>query len=309
MELTTTWPEPVGSRLWRASFIAPASAMPGLLEAVEELAVSTSVFEHEADDAAETVSWRVDLMLAEEPDIAALRKVLAPRCKAFGFRLGELSAERVPEEDWLAVTARSHPPVLAGRFAVHGEHARDQVPEGLLRVQVEAGLAFGSGEHATTQACLEALDRIATVRRFRRVLDMGCGSAVLAIAAARCSPCRVIAADNDPVAVRVAAENTVINNVAARVRCLVSDGYANPAVRRAAPYDLVLANILADPLCEMAGDLARHLAPGGMAILSGFLDRQVEKVARAHRDRGLRVRWQFDRTPWAALVVERPGVW
>ncbi|MDX6751751.1 50S ribosomal protein L11 methyltransferase [Geminicoccaceae bacterium 1502E] len=307
MQLTTTWPEPVGSKLWRASFVAPASAMPGLLEAVEELAVSTSIFEHEADESAETVSWRVDLITDEQPDLEALRRTLAPRCEAFGFALGELEAEAIPDTDWLAATAMSHPPVIAGRFAVHGAHARDEVPEGLLRVQVEAGLAFGSGEHATTQACLEALDRVATVRRFRRVLDLGCGSAVLGMAAARCSPCRVIAADNDPVAVRVAAENVAINGMSARIRCLVSEGYAAPALRRAAPYDLVLANILADPLCAMAGDLARHLAMGGMAILSGFLDRQVETVARAHRAHGLRVRWQFDRTPWAALVVERPG--
>lgn len=306
MQFTTTWPEPVGSQLWRASFIAPASAMPGLLEAVEELAISVSIFEHEADDAAETVSWRVDLMLGEEPDLETLGERLAPLCASFGFELAGLGAESVPETDWLAATAISHPPVFAGRFAVHGAHARDEVPDGLVRVQVEAGLAFGSGEHATTQACLEALDRVATLRPFRRVLDLGCGSAVLAIAAARCWPCRVIAADNDPVAVRVAAENCAINGVAARIRCLVSDGYAAPAIHRRAPYDLVLANILADPLCSMAAELARHLVPGGMAILSGFLDRQVEAVARAHRAHGLRVRWRIDRAPWAALVVQRP---
>ncbi|MFO1067202.1 MAG: 50S ribosomal protein L11 methyltransferase [Geminicoccaceae bacterium] len=135
---------------------------------------------------------------------------------------------------------------------------------------------------------------------------MGTGSAVLAIGAARLWPtARVLAVDNDPIAVRVAAENVQINGVDARVSCRVGDGYAGPEVRRRAPYDIILANILADPLIEMAGDLARLLRPGGDAILSGLLDRQADAVVAAHRRHGLRLRRRRDIGPWTTLLLRR----
>lgn len=294
-------------QLWRTSFVAPAASMPGLLEALEEYATGVSIFEEEVGGDQEPLSWRVDLLFDRRPIARELRRQLEAICAPFGFVPETGPMEPVPEQDWLAATAMRAPPVRVGRFFVHGATAADAVPADAVPVQVEAGLAFGSGEHATTQACLEAIDRLATRHRFRRVLDMGCGSAVLAIAAAKRRPCRVLAADNDPVAVRVAAENVAINRVAGRVRCVVSDGLTSPEVRRRAPYDLVLANILADPLIAMAGEVARATAPGGHVVLSGFLDRQVEAVERAYRARAFRRLWRIDRAPWAALVLSTPG--
>ncbi|MGE3295638.1 MAG: 50S ribosomal protein L11 methyltransferase, partial [Geminicoccaceae bacterium] len=186
---------------------------------------------------------------------------------------------------------------------VHGSHARDAVPPGAVAIEIDAGLAFGSGEHATTQACLASLDRLARRRRFRRVLDVGCGSGVLAIAAAKCWPARVLAVDNDPIAVRVARENVALNGVAEHVRVELGEGYGHPFVRRLRPFDLVLANILADPLIELAPTLARHLAPAGHAVLSGLLDRQAEAVIAAHRREGLELVDRADQGPWAALVL------
>jgi ribosomal protein L11 methyltransferase len=169
-------------------------------------------------------------------------------------------------------------------------------------IRLDAGLAFGSGEHASTRGCLLALDELARRRRFRRVLDMGCGSGILAIAAAKCWPARVLAVDNDPKAVVVAQENADQNGVAGQIRVRWSEGYRSPAVRSAGPYDLIFANILADPLCDMARDLARHLAPGGTAILSGLFDRQAARVIEAHRAVGLRLRRCLQLEIWTTLV-------
>lgn len=151
-----------------------------------------------------------------------------------------------------------------------------------------------------------ALDRLARRRRFRRVLDLGCGSGVLAIAAAKCWAARVLAADNDPQAVAVASANAAGNGVGHRVRCRVSEGYGSAAVRTGAPYDLILANILADPLCAMADDLARHLAPGGTAILSGLFGPQARRVIDAHRHARLRLRHRLDLDTWVTLVMAKP---
>jgi ribosomal protein L11 methyltransferase len=290
-------------QLWRASFLAPAEAMPELLEPLEDLATSVSIFEDEVDEEARTTRWRVDLLFDREPEHAAIEADLAGICAPFGFAPGPLTIDVLPEEEWLRAAAIQAEPVRVGRFLVHGAAARDRLQPGQLSVQVEAGLAFGSGEHATTQACLEALDRLAG-RRLAPVLDLGCGSGVLAIAAARLWRGRVLAVDNDPVAVRVAARNIAASGLSGRIRTAVSEGWSAGIVRRGGPYGLVLANILADPLIEMAPRLARHLLPRGVAVLSGFIGRDLERVLEAHRREGLRELFRIDRAPWMALVLE-----
>jgi ribosomal protein L11 methyltransferase len=172
-------------------------------------------------------------------------------------------------------------------------------------IRLDAGQAFGSGEHDSTRGCLLALDRLAGRRRLKRVLDLGCGAGILAIAAAKCWPARILAADNDPIAIAVARGNAERNGVASRVRCLQSDGYDSVVLRRSGPFDLILANILAEPLCDMARATARHLAPGGTAVLSGLLDRQADAVVAAHRPWGLRLRETIGRAPWVTLVLGR----
>ena len=207
--------------------------------------------------------------------------------------------------DWLARVAESFTPQRIGRSWVHGSHLRAAAPAGAVAIQLDPGLAFGSGEHESTRGCLLALDALAGRRRFRRVLDLGCGSGILAIAAAKCWPAAVLAVDNDPDAVAVAAANARNNGVADRVATAPSEGYRGRKVRARGPYDLVLANILADPLCAMARDLARHLAPGGSAILSGLLDRQAPRVVETHRAVGLRLRARLDLGIWTTLVLAK----
>jgi ribosomal protein L11 methyltransferase len=291
-------------QLWRAAFAAPPTAMPGLLDALEPLAQSVSVFEAEADDEQRTTRWRVELILTENPVPRRLDRVVARACRPFGFAPGPVEVEAVPADGWLRAAAMPREPVRVGRFAVHG--ADHPPPLGLVPLQVEAGLAFGSGEHATTRACLLALGALAG-RQVATALDLGCGSAVLGIAAAKLLRAKVLAVDNDPVAVAVAAENARINRVAGRVRAAPSEGYAAPAVRRAGPYDLILANILADPLIELAPATARQLAAGGTAVLSGFIARDAARVAAAHQARGLLPVRRIDVEAWSALVLRRPG--
>lgn len=296
---------PAGATLWRAAFVLPGASPPDDLGALEELALSVSLFAIEDPATSDPVAWRFSLFFRNEPDAADLRDGLAA---ALGEGApDEVEVTEVPAADWVAASAMHHEPVRVGRFFVHAAKDRGQVPDDAVPIEVEAGLAFGSGEHATTQACLEAVDALARSRRFRRVLDLGCGSGILAIGAAKCWPAaRVVAADNDPVAVRVAGENLALNGVASRVEAVVSEGFAASAVRRGGPYDLVLANILADPLVELAPAVARHLAPGGAVVLSGLLDRQAAGVTRAYVAQGLRLVRQTGQGPWAALLLRTP---
>ena len=293
--------------LWQVTFHLSRTPPAALLEALEERSLSASIFGSELDDQDDPVRWRVDLLFKERPETAALEAELGALLGGHGLAVdGGLEVAWLPHQDWLSAVRMVRPPLRVGRFYVHGEG--DPLPgrAKLVPLLIEAGLAFGSGEHQTTAACLEAFDSLLRRRRFPRVLDMGCGSAILAIASARAdAQCRALAVDNDPLAVRVAQDNVRRNHVAARVRTLVGDGYSDPAIRRAGPFDLIFANILADPLIAMAGDLKRHLAPGGVAVLSGLLDRQAATVLAAHRALGLREIARVERQPWVALVLRR----
>jgi ribosomal protein L11 methyltransferase len=224
-------------------------------------------------------------------------------------RLAHASLEPVPDQNWVALSQASLPPIAAGRFVVHGSHDRARFSLRRLAVEIEAGEAFGSGHNATTALCLEALDRLARRRQpLRRVLDLGCGSGVLAIAAARVAPsARILATDNDPVAVAIARENARLNRVDTRVRVLKAAGLAHPALRRGAPFDLVLANILPGPLIALAPALRRAIGRGGVAVLSGLLNHQQREVAAAWRAHGFRLVRRVQRAGWTALALVKPS--
>jgi ribosomal protein L11 methyltransferase len=208
-------------------------------------------------------------------------------------------------DGWLARTYASFPEQLIGtRFAVRGTHLTGPERPTRITLTLDAGLAFGTGEHGSTRGCLVALEAVAR-RRPRRILDIGTGSAILAMAAARLLNRAVLATDIEPWAVRVAAENAELNGVAHLVTVRLADGWTDPFVRRRGPYDLVLANILARPLCLMARDLALNLAPGGTAILAGLLANQARWVLSAHRAQGLRLERMLPQGPWTTVVVRK----
>jgi ribosomal protein L11 methyltransferase len=205
----------------------------------------------------------------------------------------------------VAESQRALPPIVAGRFRIRGSHITEPAPPGAFDLLIEANAAFGTGRHETTRGCLLALQDIAKQRTAQRILDMGCGSGVLAMAAAKLWPCRVLGVDNDAPSLAVAAANLRANGVADAVRLLLSDGFRRAEVRRAGPYDLILANILAEPLCSMAQDLSRHLAPGGLAVLSGLLTWQAPQVVARYRAAGLTLVKRYPLGEWTTLVLRR----
>lgn len=250
--------------------------------------------------------WRVEGVHDAGADEARLQDALALAALVSGTPAA-LRREATEAEGWLARTSESFPEQRVGRrFAVRGTHEVGPAAPGRLTLTLDAGLAFGSGEHGSTRGCLRALE-VAARRRPRRVLDLGTGSGILAMAAAKLLRCPVLATDIEPWSVRVAGQNAAANGVGRLVRPVLGNGWHARAVQGGAPYDLVLANILARPLCRMARDLALRLAPGGTAILAGLLGSQARIVLAAHRRHGLRLEATWREGNWATLVVRKAG--
>lgn len=253
-------------------------------------------------DAAGLVPWQ--LYLSERPDPAELDRLLSLACEVAGLRSPPVySLDKLPDIDWVAESQKALPPITAGRIRVRGSHVTEPAPPGAIDLLIEANVAFGTGRHETTRGCLLALQDIARQRSVGSILDMGCGSGVLAMAAARLWPCRVLGVDNDAPSIKVARENVRANGVADTVRILLADGFRNAEVMRAGPYELILANILAEPLCRMAEDVKRHLAPGGRVILSGLLTSQERQVLARYRDAGLHLVRCYHLGEWSTLVL------
>jgi ribosomal protein L11 methyltransferase len=251
----------------------------------------------------------IDVYLTEKPARATLDTLIATAAVAAGVPEPEVLSQPLPDTDWLQQSYESIPPISAGRFYVHGRHHTDQPrPAGKIPFLIEAAQAFGTGHHESTRGCLLALDALARRGvRVGRALDVGTGTGVLAFAAARLWRCPAVAVDNDPIAVRVCRENIRVNGVARWVTAAVSDGYKDRRVHESAPYDLITANILAEPLISMAGQLDAHLAPGGHAVLAGLLNRQARKVFRRHRAQGLVLERRIVLGDWTTLILRKPN--
>ena len=250
--------------------------------------------------------WRVEGVHDAGADEARLQDALALAALVSSVPVA-LRRDATEAEGWLARTRESFPEQRVGRrFAVRGTHEAGLGAPGRLTLTLDAGLAFGSGEHGSTRGCLRALEVVAR-RRPRRILDLGTGSGILAMAAARLLRRPVLATDIEPWSVRVAGQNAAANGVGRSVRPVLGDGWHARAVQAGAPYDLVFANILARPLCRMARDLALGLAPGGTAILAGLLASQARMVLAAHRRQGLRLEATWREGNWATLVLRKAG--
>jgi ribosomal protein L11 methyltransferase len=284
--------------LWRLAVTLPDEAAADTVSALlEEVADAITAFE-----TAPKGPWLVQGFVEGKPDRARIEAGLALAALSLGIDEPALDLEQLDDIDWLRRNQESFPPMRIGRYFVHGSHIQGAPPAGSVPLRIDAATAFGTGEHATTHGCLLALDRLAKRGRRRRILDMGTGTGILAIAAAKTWRVPVLAADIDAHSVAVAQENVGLNGVAGLVRCLRSDGYADAEIGRRGKYDLIFANILARPLTRMAPDLARHLAPGGVAILSGLLGWQEPLVMAAHRGQGLRFVGRIARSGWCTLV-------
>lgn len=274
-------------------------AAEALAEAMEDFLpepVGVGVFEIEDGSG----HFEVGLYFEEVPDDTELALMAA----IYGARPFVVS--EIPETDWVAHVKRELQPVEAGRFFVYGSHDADRVPQGRVALLIEAAMAFGTGHHGTTKGCLLALNRLDRAGfRGRNVADIGCGTAVLAMAAAAIWGHEVIASDIDPVAVDVARANAAANDLADKVLCVEAAGFDQSDLRARAPYDLVFANILKGPLIALAPDMARNIGSGGYAILSGILTTQADEVASTYKRMGFTLAARDDITEWSTLVLRR----
>jgi len=216
-----------------------------------------------------------------------------------------LAREALPETDWVAHVLEGLTPVAAGRFLVHGSHDRAAPAKGRIRIEIEAGLAFGTGHHGTTAGCLEMLSAILAARKPRRVLDLGTGSGVLAIAVAKLARIPVLATDIDPVATTVARANAKLNEVAGLVACVTAPGLSHPVFAARGRFDLIVANILARPLMRLAPAMGRIVAPGGTLVLSGILASQRRQVIAAYASQDFRHVRTIWRGGWVTLLLRR----
>ena len=286
--------------IWRAAVVVPAPAVPAFEGALAQNALASSCFELPGGP-----DWSVEVLLAEPVAKVELQARLALAAAALDLPTPRLCLARLPDRDWVTTSLRALPPVRAGRFFVHGAHDRGQGPSGAIALEVDAGRAFGNGRHETTRGCLLSLDDLVKIRRFRRPLDLGCGAGVLALAMARLWRVPVTASDIDPWAVAVARANSRRNCLHPWLRPVLADGFAHPALAAGAPYDLIMANILARPLQRLAPAIAAHLAPGGRAVLSGLLTQQEAQVRTAYRIQGLYLVRRRRIGGWVTLELAR----
>lgn len=261
-----------------------------------------------------TGAWTLEWITQDRPRKQDVMARLALQQAAHGLSglhiaSGDLSIEEIPEINWLEKCYREFPPFSVGPFFIHGSHHDGPAPEGQITLRIDAATAFGSGEHETTKGCLQAmLDLKGMGVCPWNILDMGTGSGILGIAAWKLWKAPVLAIDNDPESVRVAQRHAEMNGVSlgkTAISCACGDGFHTPEAERQKPYELILANILAGPVIEMAPDLCRMLDENGYAVLSGMLVEQADLVASAYEGEGLTFKKRYDLGEWTTLVMHK----
>jgi ribosomal protein L11 methyltransferase len=249
--------------------------------------------------------WGISVHFADPPDEISIRELVG--IAAGGDAAQGIAFDIVEAKDWVKATLEELAPVRAGRFIVHGRHDRSNIPPNKLGIEIEAALAFGTGHHGTTRGCLMLLDQVLKAWRPRRVLDVGTGTGVLAIAAAKALRVNVLASDIDPLSVRVARDNARLNALGNWLTTIEATGFSAPQFANRGPFDLVLANILANPLRQMATEMAAHLAPSALVILSGLLPYQAQSVIAAYRARRLVLVRHLQIEGWSSLLMRNAG--
>ncbi|MGJ8621679.1 MAG: 50S ribosomal protein L11 methyltransferase [Yoonia sp.] len=279
--------------------LAGEDAAYDMAEALEDLVPEpTGVGVFEIEDGSGL--WEVAVYFTEKPDAGALA-VFSALFDAKPFNISE-----IPDQDWVSKVQRELAPVEAGRFFVYGSHDADKLPEGKIPLLIDAAMAFGTGHHGTTKGCLEAFDTLLSDGfDGRRILDVGCGTAVLAMAAAKMLPGTILASDIDPVAVDVAQANVVSNGLKDQVKTLVAAGLDAAPIAQNGPYDLIFANILKGPLISLAPEISANVVEGGYVILSGILNEQAEEVAAVYAKNGFNTAQKAEIVDWTTLIMRK----
>ena len=280
-----------------ARLVCDEATAKRLAEAVSEHFDSAAIAAFEGTGG----NWTLEVHFEDAPDEVALRNVVAEAAGADSA--ARVTFETIAAKDWVAASLAGLKPVPAGRFTVHGAHDRARLAPNRIGIEIEAALAFGTGHHGTTRGCLLALDEIVKARRPRRILDIGTGTGVLAIAAAKALRRPVLASDIDPESVVIARENARLNGVSPFVRCIRAKGLSAHAFTTGAPYDLVFANILLAPLTRLAKPMRPLLAPDARVVLSGLLAHQENAALAAYRPHGLTLVRRIPLGEWVTLVL------
>jgi ribosomal protein L11 methyltransferase len=295
---------------WKVTLPCTREEAEGLKEDISPLALleAPPVLMTSEHDPSRPDEWRLDAYFTAEPtgEMLAMLKVLVPSATS------QPAVEKVEDRDWVTLSQQGLEPIRAGRFFVHTPLHRDSVPPGAIALEIDAGRAFGTGQHETTSGCLVALSRLRDGgANFANILDLGTGTGLLAFAALKLWPAaRAAASDIDPVSIEVTVENAAINSIRlgrarGQLELAVAAGLDHHRLRARTPYDLIIANILAAPLIELAPSVAEALAPGGRLILAGLLEGQAGRVAVAYRRQGLMLSWRVERGEWPTLVMRK----
>ena len=269
-----------------------------VMETFDPNETAAAAFENEAEG-----RWETEVYFADAPDEEAMRSLIRETVSNDAARA--LTFEMLAEKDWVKASLDGLSIVEAGRFRVHGAHDRNRISLNSIGIEIEAALAFGTGHHGTTRGCLLMLDHILKRRRPRHVIDIGTGTGVLAIAAARALHASVASGDIDPVAVDAARSNALLNRASAFVRPVVAKGVSHPALMMSHHYDLVFANILARPLIRLAPSIAKIASPDADIVLSGLLAHDVPGVVNAYGLQGWHLQKRINLDGWAALLLHR----
>jgi ribosomal protein L11 methyltransferase len=279
--------------MWQLSFMASLAQVEQITSQLEEWCLSISWFEKDAL----LKVWHVEANFEEKPDEKHLKHIF----KELSYEL-----ELLPQIDWLKENRKSFPPLDIGPFYIYGSHHEERLPDRKIAFKIDAATAFGTGHHATTQGCLLALNELKeSGLKVYNYLDLGCGTAILAMAMACLFEVKGIAADNDPEALETAYLNIKLNHLDTWIQILESEGFSHGEVRAQAPYDLITANILAEPLISLASDMRRFLKPQGRIILSGLLQTQQPEVARAYEAQGFSIAKTHPIGEWLTVVLRK----
>ena len=281
--------------MWRLSFLSSVAEAEYLASQLEDFCLAVSWFEKDA----QAQVWQVEATFEEQPDEKNIKSLLG----ALSYELAPL-----PSKDWLFENRKSFPAIDIGPFYIYGSHHQEKLPEEKITFRIDAATAFGTGQHATTQGCLLALHDLKQAGiKVQNYLDLGCGTAVLAMAMARLFQVRGIASDNDPEAVDRANLNVAENHLERFVEVILSEGFSHERLEAQAPYSLIAANILVDPLIALSPEMARFMAEEGKVILSGLLQTQQHATLKAYEKVGFSLQKTYPMAEWVTLVLKKNG--